>query len=204
IALGEPTNKYYYEQKGDFDTITKILKEKFDGASCVSKEDVNLDSIFLTWSRIKDMFVENGYATEFKEGDYIMSPPLYHNIYKGALGEKVGHEIFKLLEIPLEELDSEEHELFDYKVSDKPIYVDFKYWKETTLFDTEDYHNKVVEKAKGCKNIKTVVIANVRDTGHNVQSEVTKGGIKIIELSLICNGKLSHESGVKILNLKNE
>ncbi|MCQ2190687.1 MAG: DEAD/DEAH box helicase family protein [Paludibacteraceae bacterium] len=204
ITLGKPVRRYYYQQTGDFDTITKISETDFDGASCVSKEDVNLEGIFKTWSRIKDMFVENGYATEFKEGDYIMSPPLYHNIYKGALGEKVGHEIFKHLGIPLEELNSEEHELFDYKVSGKPIYVDFKYWKGTTLFDADEYHDKVVEKAKGCDNITTVVIANVRDTGHDEQSEVTKGGIKILELSLICNGVLSHDSGVKIQDLRNE
>lgn len=198
ITFGKPVNKYYYKQTGDFDTITKISEENFDGGSCVSKEDVNLEGIFSIWPRIKKMFIENGYATEFKEGDYIMSPPLYHNIYKGALGEKVGHEIFMYFGIPLEDLNSEEHEMFDYKVKDKPIYVDFKYWKETTLFDTETYHKKVIEKAHNCKDIKTVVIANVRDTGHEEPSSKIQAGIEIIELSLICNSKLSQKAAKKI------
>lgn len=198
ITFGKPVNKYYYKQTGDFDTITKISEENFDGGSCVSKEDVNLEGIFSIWTRIKKMFIENGYATEFKEGDYIMSPPLYHNIYKGALGEKVGHEIFMYFGIPLEDLNSEEHEMFDYKVKDKPIYVDFKYWKETTLFDTETYHKKVIEKAHNCKDIKTVVIANVRDTGHEEPSSKIQDGIEIIELSLICNSKLSQKAAKKI------
>ena len=191
ITLGKPVNKYYYQQTGDFDIITRISEDRFDGASCVSVEDVKLEGIFSTWSRIKDMFAERGYATEFKEADYIMSPPLYHNIYKGTLGEKVGHEIFKLLGIPLEELNSEEHELFDYKISGKPIYVDFKYWKSTTLFDAEEYHKKVVDKAKKCKDIKTVVIANVRDTGFEKPNRETIEGIEIVEISLNCNNGLS-------------
>lgn len=198
ITLGKPINKYYYQQSGDFDTITKISETNFDGASCVSKEDVNLDGIFNTWSKIKKMFVEKGYATEFKEGDYIMSPPLYHNIYKGALGEKVGHEIFKHFNLQLDELNSEEHEMFDYKVTGKPIYVDFKYWKETTLFVAETYHNKVIEKAHNCQDVKTVVIANVRDTGHEEPSYKTIDGIEIVEISLIYNGKLSQRAAKEI------
>ncbi len=202
ITLGKPANKYYYQQTGDFDRVTRISEENFDGASCVSKEDVNLDSIFNTWSRFKDLFIDNWYATEFKEADYIMSPPLYNNIYKGALGEKVGREIFEFFDIPLEELDSEEHEMFDYKVSGKPIYVDFKYWKETTLFDAETYHNKVIEKAQNCNEVKTVVIANVRDTGFEEPSYKKEGGIEIVELSLICNGNLSQRAAKEIQKWK--
>ncbi len=204
ITLGKPVNKYYYQQTGDFDTITRISEDFFNGASCVSHDDVNLKDIFNVWhdDAMLNLFIKEGYATEFKEADYIMSPPLYNNIYKGALGEKVGREIFEFFKIPLEDLNSDEHEMFDYKVSGKPIYVDFKYWKETTLFDAETYHNKVIEKAHNCQDIETVIIANVRDTGHEEPSHKNQDGIEIIEISLICNGKLSQRAAKEIQKWK--
>ena len=120
------------------------------------------------------MFIKHNYAIDFKEGDYILSPSLYNNIYKGALGEVCGKEIFEYFDIPLEELNAEEHELFDFKVKGKPIYVDFKYWKETTQFDAKEYHNKVAEKANGCKDVRTILIANVRDNNKNLQYQYNR------------------------------
>lgn len=204
ITFGHPVNKYWYEQTGDFDSINKIAETDFDNACQVSQEDVDLNGIFNTWDRIKELFVERGYIMGFEDGDYIMSPPLYHNIYKGALGEKVGHEIFKHFDIPLEDLCPEEHELFDFKVKGKPIYVDFKYWKESTHFAQEEYHKKVIEKAKGCRKIEKVVIANVRDTGFEEPSFKILEGIEIIEISLICDKRLSTKAASKIQELKNE
>lgn len=204
IALGKPTNRYYYQQSGDFDKIEQISENSFTNACSVSQEDANLSNLFETWPQLRNMFIEKGYATEFKEGDYIMSPPLYQNIYKGALGEVCGKEIFKHFGIPLEELDEDEHELFDVKVTGKPIYVDFKYWKETSRFDAKKYREKVVEKANKCKEISTILIANVRDTGFDKPITTTQNDIKIIELSLICNSKLSQEAAKKIKELKNE
>ena len=104
--------------------------------------------------------------------------------------------------MPLEELKEEEYELFDYKVSGKPIYVDFKYWKESSQFDANDYHQKIVEKAKSCKEIKTVIIANVRDSGFEEPATIELDGIRIVELSLICNSELSKKAAKKIQELK--
>lgn len=205
IAFENPTNKYYYQQSGDFDKIERISEERFDGACFVSQEDANLSSLFETWSQLKRMFIEKGYATEFKEGDYIMSPPLYQNIYKGALGEVCGKEIFKHYGISLEELNEEEHELFDFKVTGKPIYVDFKYWKRTSQFNAKEYHQKIIEKVKGCNGAKTIVIANVRDTEFDEPKTTPLDGIKIIELSLICNLKFSKKAAEYLIKkLNNE
>ena len=153
ISFGEPIRKYYYQQNSDYYSINQIAKDRFENAYEVSFEDANLKNLFETWPRLKELFIKNNYAIDFKEGDYILSPPLYNNIYKGALGEVCGKEIFEFFDIPLEELNAEEHELFDFKVKGKPIYVDFKYWKDTTQFDAKEYHNKVAEKANGCKDV---------------------------------------------------
>ena len=80
--------------------------------------------------------------------------------------------------------------------------MDFKYWKETTLFDAETYHNKVIEKAHNCQDIETVIIANVRDTGHEEPSHKNQDGIEIIEISLICNGMLSQRAAKEIQEWK--
>ena len=204
IAFDSPTNKYYYQQSGDFDKIERISEKRFDGACFVSQEDANLSSLFETRPQLKGLFIEKGYATEFKEGYYIMSPPLYQNIYKGALGEVCGKEIFEHFGMPLEELAEDEHELFDFKVAGKPIYVDFKYWKETMRFDEKEYHEKVVEKASKCKDAEIVLIANVRDTGFDEPSTTKVNGITIIELTLICDSKPSQKAAKKIQELKDE
>ena len=202
ITFGKPINKYFYQQSDDFDKIEHIAEDDFKSACSVSQEDVNLSNLFETWPHLKEIFNENGFATEFKEGDYILSPPLYQNIYKGALGEVIGKEIFNYYAMPLEKLNEEEYELFDYKVTGRPVYVDFKYWKESSHFDANNYHNKIVEKAKECKNIDTVIIANVRDTGFDKTSTTKMNGIRIIELSLICNATLSQKAAKKIQELK--
>lgn len=204
ISFGEPIRKYYYQQNSDYYSINQIAKDRFENANEVSSEDANLKNLFETWPRIKELFIKHNYAIDFKEGDYILSPPLYNNIYKGALGEVCGKEIFEYFDIPLEELNAEEHELFDFKVKGKPIYVDFKYWKDTTQFDAKEYHNKVAEKANGCKDVKTIIIANVRDTGFEEPITTKISNINIIELSLICNAKLSQKAAKKIQELKNE
>ena len=204
ISFGEPIRKYYYQHNSDYYSINQIAKDRFENAYEVSSEDANLKNLFETWPRLKELFIRNNYAIDFKEGDYILSPPLYNNIYKGALGEVCGKEIFEFFDIPLEELNAEEHELFDFKVKGKPIYVDFKYWKDTTQFDAKEYHNKVAEKANGCKDVRTILIANVRDTGFEEPIITKICNINIIEWSLICNAKLSQKAAKKIQELKNE
>ncbi len=205
IAFEQSTNKYYYQQSDDFDKIERISEERFEGACSVSQEDADLANLFKTWPQLKKMFGEKGYATEFKENDYIMSPPLYQNIYKGALGEVCGKEIFKHYGIILEELNEDEHELFDFKVKGKPIYVDFKYWKRTSHFNAKEYHQKIIEKTKGCDGAKTIVIANVRDTEFDEPTTTLIDDVKIIELSLISDLKLSKKAAnYLITELKDE
>ena len=86
----------------------------------------------------------------------------------------------------------------------KPIYVDFKYWKETSWFDAKKYREKVIEKANRCKDTKTILIVNVRDTVSDEPTTTMQNNVKIIELSLICNSKLSKKAAKKIGELKNE
>jgi hypothetical protein len=204
ITFGKPVSQYFYSQTDDFDLIQTISENSFVGANRVSVQDVNLINLVTKSNRLRDLFDKQGYAKDFAPNYYIMSPPLYQNIYKGALGEVIGKEIFNYFGIPLEELDNDEYELFDFKVKDRSIYVDFKYWKESARFNAKDYYEKVKTKVEKCNDVKTVIIANVRDTENDNINTTSCGSFEIIELSLICNSQLSKKAAKKIGELKNE
>lgn len=201
IHLGKPINQYYFKQTGDFDVVTDISIERIQGACQVSLGDVGLDNYLDSSPELKELFLKKDYAVEFKENDYIMSPPFYQNIYKGALGEEIGKFFFGLMGIQLEELDSKEYEMFDYKIVGKSMYVDFKYWKETSKLIVERYHEKVFEKSQKCPGIGCVLIINVRDTGNNNVNSFNKGDLRILETSLICDGHSNSDAIKKIKEL---
>lgn len=204
ITFGKPVTQYYYSQTENFDLIETISENSFNYAKCVSAQEVNLSTVLSIFNRLSELFNKQGYAKDFAPNEYIMSPPLYQNIYKGALGEAIGKEIFNYFDIPLEELDKDEYEMFDFKVKDHPIYVDFKFWKESVRFNSKDYYEKVKTKVEKCNDVKTVIIANVRDTENDNISTTPCGSFEIIELSLICNSQLSKKAAKKIGELKNE
>ena len=115
-----------------------------------------------------------------------MSPSLYSRIYKGALGEVVGKQIFKdSLNIELEDIeDSSVYEFFDYKVPNKPIYVDFKKWKEVDLGQeqTEKLRSEIFAKAKKC-GAETILIINIiSKTKRQCKPPITKDNCSLLEI----------------------
>ena len=81
---------------------------------------------------IRELFQKRGYAEHFQTKKYIMSPALYTNIYKGALGEVCGRYIIEnSTSLKLKEIqDGNQFEYFDYRIEDYPnVYIDFKHWK---------------------------------------------------------------------------
>lgn len=201
IHLGRPVNRYYFKQSGDFDTVTNISIETIQEACQMSFEEVGLNTYLESSPDLRKLFLTKGYAMEFQENEYVMSPPFYQNIYKGALGEEIGKFFFGLKGIELDELDAKEYEMFDYKIAGKPIYVDFKYWKESSLFNAERYHNKVLEKSAKCQGIEWVFIINVRDTGNKNVNTFNMGELKILETSLICDGRSIADATRKIMEI---
>ena len=96
-----------------------------------SEDDARLQML-LNIKGIREMFQKRGYAEHFQTKKYIMSPALYTNIYKGALGEVCGrHIIENSTSLKLEEIqDGSRFEYFDYKIEGYPnVYIDFKHWK---------------------------------------------------------------------------
>ena len=111
---------------------------------------------------------------------------------QSALGEVVGKYLFeRVLNLKLEEIsDPELFELFDYKVSSLPIYVDFKNWHETTVFNDEDMLNKIENKATKC-DCKCVFIINIVSEKEWAIHHKEQKGLTIVEIPSLLSGTAS-------------
>lgn len=163
VKLPQKSNILYYSQDGDFNNVNISFTNDNLLHSTVSSQSARLDKI-LSFDGISDFFKSNEYATVFKPNDYIMSPTLFNNIYKGALGEAVGWYLFRrFLNIQLEDIEEPEcFELFDYKISGTPVYVDFKHWVDSNndVDNSDIILSKIKSKAHMC-GCKCVIIANI-------------------------------------------
>ncbi|MBE7661461.1 hypothetical protein [Tenacibaculum finnmarkense] len=158
IKQPKPNNNYSYSQEQDY----KNIQVDFNNNSPfkVSQESARLEELFEI-TGVKPFFESKKWATEFEVKDYILPPELFNNIYKGALGEQVVKFIFeKHLKIELEELPLEHYELFDFKIKNKNIYIDFKHWKEQTEISSKEQLEKI-QKKLNTVNGKKVLIINI-------------------------------------------
>ncbi|MFC5452180.1 hypothetical protein [Paenibacillus aestuarii] len=192
LYIKAPTkiNGYTYTQEDDYE---KNITIKFDGSlkQVVSENDVRLN-LLMRIPRIREHFIQMDYATEFIANEYFLTPPLYNNIYKGALGEVIGKFLLKeYWHLDLKEIDNEEiFEFFDFRLGDD-IYIDFKLWKETNSFDAEEQKNKIIKKLEACGG-KRAIIINIMADASNYKI-TTSGDGKIVEIPLLCDirtGKL--------------
>lgn len=161
VRLPKPMNALYYNQESDYNKVQVSFGNAKDYPHEVSSSAAKLDFLMKN-QNLRIFFERKRWATSFTYNDFIISPPLFNNIYKGALGEMAGRFlIWNYLGLNLTEIeDSEEFELFDYKIENTDIYVDFKNWRETTHFDNSEMLKKIHSKADFCK-AKCVIVINV-------------------------------------------
>ena len=138
--------KYTVYQRNDFKQI-ELEKVANSYEVEVSEKAANLHLI-RNCNELKEFALKNNISLEFKYKK-LMIPIVFNNIYKGALGEKIGKYIIeKYCDVQLEELDGtfdERYESFDYKNERSKLYVDFKYYSMQTL---KHSRNEVLLKAK--------------------------------------------------------
>ena len=160
VELPQMSDHLYYRQEEDYSRVD-VFFDKQPNTAIENAANARLDRL-MKWSALQEHFIQNQYAVMFKPDRYIMSPPLWNNIYKGALGEAAGKFWFSyVMQIELEELsDPDEFELFDYRVRNLPVYVDFKNWDESTEMDWNETIEKIGAKAQKC-GCKSVIIANL-------------------------------------------
>ena len=145
----------YSYKKDKYRNIIDLRLSSKSNMQYASEDECELP-IILSIGKVKEFFKEKGYATSFKKAHYIMSPPLFQQIYLGALGEVVGKFILELiLGLSLENLDCDFYEFFDYKIGS--IYFDFKNW-DKFIKDNDEYVKKVEWKLSSIKGAKCFVI----------------------------------------------
>jgi hypothetical protein len=155
IALPEPAENYFYTQKNDFEVVEVSFQRHLSNQ--VSAAEVKLSN-FLRLSEITELFQSEGFATQFTANDYILSPIVFNNIYKGALGEVIGKCVLeKRLGLVLDEMSNTDFEQFDYRIKstfkDKNGFYtegsvfDFKFWNERKMIvEQEAAHAKIRSK----------------------------------------------------------
>ncbi len=189
---------YYVELPSDFQFISFSQKNDFkyveieftnDNNANLSPNNCNLP-IFLKNEGIKQLFKEKGYATNFKRGKYILTPVLYNNIYKGALGEIIGTYLIEkyCANISFKNLQSHELEFFDAKITND-IYIDFKLWNDN--FKRSDRNKTLDEINNKLKkiNAKKVLIINIASYKEPVIRQPIDA--KIIEIPAIFDLNIS-------------
>lgn len=182
IELPNEANQYSYNQKEDY---ADIIIEFDDSLPFKVSEDSARLKELLQIPSVEKYFKKEHWATSFKGGNYILPPELFNNIYKGALGEVVGKFIFEHhLDITLEELPLEHYELFDYKMSDSNIFIDFKHWKESTKISHKEQEQKIRYKMETVKADKVFII-NILSSSTTDLIKSTDG--KIIEIPYLWN-----------------
>ncbi len=197
IELPKENNVLYYNQTNDYDEIDINFYKELKYS--VSQESARLNEI-IHIPYVKSFFEEKNYALEFKKGKYIIPPQLFNNVYKGAIGETIGRIIFeKHLNIELEEIEDENYfELFDYKVKDKNIFIDFKHWKESTQI--EENKEEILQKLERVNGSKVLIINILSKGQYKAFNTIDKKIIQIPGLWDIENKKFIDENIIKIID----
>ncbi len=94
-------------------------------------ESRSLLPIFMRNEVVKSHFVTYGFATQWPpSASYVLTPPMFINIYLGALGEEVGKAILQHHGFSFEPLPIEHFEAFDEIIvfSQQKALIDFKHW----------------------------------------------------------------------------
>lgn len=180
ITSGKPQDRYFYSQFGDYqDAIidfgtdkaafrnSERARRKADRGQ-LNIQEVNEEGsglpILMKYPGMKEYFLSQGYAVKWEPKDYIMSPVLFHNIYKAVLGEVAGKFILeKELGIHLTGIEEPSNfELFDYKMAEG-VYVDFKNWKNNYLVDRTKALEKVRAKLKAIGGKRAYIISVIQN-----------------------------------------
>lgn len=185
VRLPKPMSTIYYNQESDYNKVLVSFIKTKDYPYEVSSSAAKLD-LLMKNQKLQTFFDRKGWATSFPCNDFILSPPLFNNIYKGALGEMSGRFLlWDYLGLNLTEIDDPEiFELFDYKIENTDIYIDFKNWHERTRFDNLEMLKKIHSKSESCK-AKCVIVINVVSEQFTDPIRTNYGDLTVVQIPSI-------------------
>jgi hypothetical protein len=199
VELYQPSNYYSYYQENDYQEVEVFFSDKIPKQYRETIQKVNHTRLveLMKIQELDNLFTQNNWMTEFPQGELMLTPPMFNNIYKGALGEAIGKYIVETYcNLRLQELDVKEFELFDYKI-DRNIYIDFKCWDDQTRLE-DDEIDRLMEKinTKMQKlNAKIVFIINILASPESPFIPIISNDQKIIQIPYLCqNGQINFQA----------
>ncbi|WP_009631111.1 hypothetical protein [Synechocystis sp. PCC 7509] len=195
LKVKQPASSYIYSQTEDYEDIEIFFCNEYGKKEVkeVSEKSAYLPNL-MKIDILHNLFVDSGWATTFPESELMLTPPMFNNIYKGALGEVCGKYIFdKLLNINLLELQVDEFERFDFK-TDTNIYIDFKFWNDRVAVQANDLISKIRTKMTTVR-AERVFIINILGSSNTIFHPQISSDRKIIEVPYLCkNNKVDDEA----------
>ena len=183
VELPSPARSYKYIQENDYQNI-EVFFSPDKQTQEVSERVARLQELMAIKS-LYNLFNDRGWATRFAEGELMLTPPIFNNIYKGALGEVCGRYILQeQLGLPLGELDVSKYELFDFKMGDN-IYFDFKLWNANIAVPADKITLNIKEKMKKCSADRVFVINILGESGKEFHPVVSSDR-RIVEIPFVC------------------
>ncbi len=197
LELPIPSYSYRFNQQNDYGKV-EIFFSQDEGDQEVSENSSRLTEL-MKINLLKELFENSGYATNFDQAELIISPPIFNNIYKGALGEVCGKHILQTqFKLKLLELDDHEYERFDFKTEDG-IYFDFKFWSDS--FDRDE--NEELEKIRAKMNeinAQKVFIINIVAKEDRKFIPIPSDHGKIIRVPFLCQNNQISDQAIKYLS----
>lgn len=155
-------NRYYFETNNDFESCGVAFEQSAGSPWAEVSEESSALPRLMNIAGIRDFFANKGYATTWAPGTVFMNPVAFTNIYRGALGEAAAEFFFsKILGIPLQEVEAEHFELFDFKfinAQNQVCYVDAKFWKIGPQIPDTEEQQRISEKLRRCGGARALVI----------------------------------------------
>jgi len=201
VEQPEKSNFVYFKEQRDFGDTTVYFNKKVDLCSAISEKSARLEDI-LSVPGAEELFEKRGYKKEFIKNEFIMSPPLFRNVYVGYLGEVVGEHILKSQGVTLKELEAEIYEEFDFKINDS-VFIDFKNWKGARNISGENEIEKIQRKLKRVGGSKVYIINILGDSTMKIHS-TKHGDTEIVEVPCLYDIKTKSWSLDAIMKLKGE
>jgi len=195
LKLPKAACSYSYSETNDYREIDIFFSKEYGKRQVkeVSEQTAHLTDL-MRIDILHKLFIDSGWARTFPESELILTPPMFNNIYKGALGEVCGKHIFdKILNINLLELGVNEFERFDFKTNDN-IYVDFKFWNDQVVVQADELINKIREKMATI-SAERIFIINILSTSNTTFHPYISSDRKIIEVPYLCkNDKVDDDA----------
>ena len=209
---GQPVNNYLFSVNNSYYNHQRVWfgdEESFRRADrkhkpynreimMMSEENAGLARIF-KYPGLHEKWLSLGYADHFEPNAYIMSPFLYTEIYKGALGEVAGSIILNC-ETGLHAkkiTDPEKFEKADFEIEERPgEYIDFKHYNVTTMKDAKEEHQRILSKLEGIGGNRMYVMNILKRGGKDVKERSMvfyDGKLIVIPWMIDDNGKANSE-----------